>query len=151
MNTPMSFPTPKTTKCTIRRDLVPMTIMIVRTVQGQRLMRLLHVLFDSGSSCTLIHSRCLSPGAVTALSAQTRVTSTASGSFNASRSYQPQCHRSGVEARVFDADCRFDLILRQDFLTNAGLDVSFSDNTVKWLGRSIDLKPNNYILIQRPI
>ena len=80
MNTPMRFPTPKTTKSTIRRDLVPTTIMIVRTVQGQRLMRLLHVLFDSGST------RCLPPGAVPALSAQKRFTTTASGSFDTSRS-----------------------------------------------------------------
>jgi len=53
MDTPMRFPTPKMTNSTIRRDLVPMTIMIVRTVQGQRLMHLLHVLFDSGSTGTL--------------------------------------------------------------------------------------------------
>ena len=154
MNTPMSFPTPKTAKSSIRRDLVPMTIMIVRTVQGQRLLRLLQVLFDSGSTGTLIHSRCLPPGAVPALSANKRVTTTASGSFDTSRSvflkdirlpeFTTHSVIDGVEARVFDADSRFDLILGRDFLTNAGLDVCFSDNTVKWLGRSIDLKPNDY-------
>ena len=154
MNTPMSFPTPKTTKSSIRRDLVPMMLMTVRTVQGKRLMRLLRVLFDSGSTGTLIHSRCLPSGAVPALSAQQRITTTASGSFDTSRSVVLQDIRlpeftnhsviDGVEARVFDADSRFDLILGRDFLTNAGLDVCFSDNTVKWFGRSIDLKPNDY-------
>ena len=155
MNTNMRLPTPKTTKSTIRQDLVPMAIMLVRTVQGQRLMRLLRVLFDSGSTGTLIHSRCLPPGAVPALSVQKRVTTTASGSFHTSLSvflkdirrlpeFTTHSVIDGVEARVFDADSRFDLILGRDFFTNAGLDVCFLDNTVKWLGRSINLKPNDY-------
>ena len=156
MNTPVNFPTPKTTKKTIHCDLVPMTIMIICTIQGQRLMRLLHVLFDSGSTGTLIHSRCIPPGAVPSLSKKKRITTTASGSFVTSRSVILKDMRlpeftnhsviDAVEARIFDADCQFGLILGRDFLQTAGIDVCFSDNMVKWLGHSIDQKPNDYFI-----
>ena len=46
-----------------RTDLVPSVLMICRSIQQQESKRLLRVLWDSGGSHSLIHSRVLPKGA----------------------------------------------------------------------------------------
>ena len=43
-------------------DLVPITLMTVKTIQNQESRKLLRCLVDSGGSHTMIHSSCLPPG-----------------------------------------------------------------------------------------
>ena len=45
-------------------------------------------------------------------------------------------------AHVFDAPCNCDVILGQDVLTKAGMDVLFSNGIVQWMDKLIDMKPN---------
>ena len=63
-----------------------MTVLIVCTIQQQRCTKVLKVLLDSGSNATLMHERCLPMGAVPIKAPRTQTTTTASDSFDLSRS-----------------------------------------------------------------
>ena len=131
-----------------------MTVLIVRTIQQQHCTNVLKVLLNSGSNATLMHEQCLPLGTVPLKAPQTCTTTTASGSFNSSCSVNLQGMRlpeftnhsviDGVQARLFNADCQYDLILGRDFLSQAGIDIMFSTHTVHWLDRYIDMKPKDY-------
>jgi len=41
---------------------------------------------------------------------------------------------------VFDADCRYDVILGADFLEKVGMNLRYSDLTVEWLGNTIPMQ-----------
>ena len=120
-----------------------MTVLIVRTIQQQRCTEVLKVLLDSGSNATLMHERCLPLGAVSLKAPRTCTTTTASGSFDLScyvnlrGMHLPEFTNhsviDGVQARLFNADCQYDLILGRDFLSQAGIDIMFSTHTVHWL------------------
>ena len=45
-------------------------------------------------------------------------------------------------AHVFDAPCNCDVILGQDVLTKAGMDVLFSNGTIQWMDKLINKKQN---------
>ena len=44
------------------------------------------------------------------------------------------------EAYVFDAPCRYQVILGNDFLSKAGLDIKYSSKTIEWFGNSIPMR-----------
>ena len=46
----------------------------------------------------------------------------------------------GQRALVFDADCRYDVILGNDFINRVGIDILGSNGTVEWLGNSIPIR-----------
>ena len=124
-------------------DLCSMTVLIVCIIQQQRCTEVLKVLLDSGSNTTLIHEQCLLMGAVSIKAHQTCTTITASGSFDSSCSVDIRAMQvpevtnysliDGVQARLFNTDCQYDLILRRDSLSQAGIDIIFSTHTVHWL------------------
>ena len=41
---------------------------------------------------------------------------------------------------MFDSPCRYDMILGNDFLTRAGIDLCFSSQTITWLDHTIPMK-----------
>jgi len=43
------------------------------------------------------------------------------------------------KALVFDANCRYDVILGNDFINKVGIDIKGSSGTVEWLGNSIPM------------
>ena len=43
-------------------------------------------------------------------------------------------------ALVFDADCRYDVILGYDFLQRVGIDIRYSTGKIEWFGNSIPLR-----------
>ena len=56
----------------------------------------------------------------------------------------PEFNRSGniqeERALVFDAPCRYDVILGNDFIYRVGIDIKGSNTTVEWLGNSIPMR-----------
>ena len=44
------------------------------------------------------------------------------------------------KALVFDANCRYDVILGNDFINKVGIDIKGSNGTVEWLGNSIPMR-----------
>ena len=54
--------------------------------------------------------------------------------FDKSRNIEEQ------RALVFDAPCRYDVILGNDFFNSVGIDINGSNVTVEWLGNSIPMR-----------
>ena len=45
-----------------------------------------------------------------------------------------------IEARVFDGDCRYDVIIGRDVLRNMGLQLNFKKQTIAWDDCTIDMR-----------
>jgi hypothetical protein len=145
-----NIPTPKNSP----RDLVPSSISVARTIQGQRSATLLKVLFDSGGTKTFINKRCLPRGATPTLLKNPLHGITAAGRLTATRAVLlrdivlPEFSRSNKIddqwAYVFDSDSHYDIIYGRDFLLKIGLDTCFSTKTTNWLDRKIPMKPARF-------
>ena len=47
----------------------------------------------------------------------------------------------GWNLQIFDSStCQYDMIIGRDFMTDIGIDNSFSTNTIQWIDRSIKMK-----------
>ena len=139
---------------TSRTDMVPSSILFVRTIQNKECRKLLRCLFDSGASHTLINSSVLPPGVTTFSLPGLEQTMTAAGTFDSSRTVRlrdlhlPEFDRTkkmyGVQAHIFDAPCNYDIILGRDFLSEIGLKMDFGTKQVKWMETEINMKPRGY-------
>ena len=112
-------------------------------------------LFDSGGSNTLIHSSCLPPGATSIILEEgPTVMKTIAGNFLTMRKVYvkdlsmpefDKCkQRDGVEAFVFDSPCNYDIILGQNFLSDAGIVMDFEYRKVTWMDNVVKMKPPGY-------
>jgi hypothetical protein len=130
--------------------LVPSSIAVARTIQGQKSAELLKVLFDSGGTKTVINSKCLPPGATPSLLKQPLQGITTAGRLTANRIVHlrdivlPEFSRSkkidDQWAYVFDSDSHYDIIFGCDFLLKIGLDTKFSTKTTVWMDQEIAMK-----------
>ena len=144
-----NVPTPKT-KTTKPEGIVPSSVMVCRAIQGKESGQLLRILFDSGSTNTLINSNCLPNGATPSLMGESLNCNTAAGPLKVNREVYlehimlPEFDRSTSidvqKAVVFDAPCRYDVIFGADFLSKAGIDTKFSTGTVEWMEKSVPMK-----------
>ena len=108
-------------------------------------------LMDSGSSFTLIHRSCLPPGCVPERLPMKQATQTAAGNFHfnqrvcLSDSHFPEFSRSlrikGMAAMVFDAPCKYDMIVGRNWMVPNKFDIKFSTQTMTWFSRSVPMKP----------
>jgi len=107
---------------------------------------------DSGSSATLIHRSRLPPGCIPTNIAP-MVTQTTAGNFHIAHEVLlqniqlPEFGKSlqvlNLRAYVFDAPCRFDLIMGRDFMVPNGFDIKFSSQTMEWIDRRVLMKQND--------
>lgn len=144
------IPTPKTTVETKNKDLIPTTMMIIRSIQKQTSGRLLRILFDSGSGKTMINKSSLPKGCVPQVLEKPISNKTIEGTFTTQRRVHldsiilPEFDRSltidTASAFVFDDECRYDIIVGRDILTKAGMILDFSKNRMTWLGRTVLMK-----------
>ena len=151
------IPTAKTVRFKTS-DVAPIAMVKVKTINQIQVARPLVCLLDSGSTGTMIQSRALPPGVIPNVSKQKRITTTANGSFDTSRSVAVEHIQlpefvngrvvGGVEARLFDApSCRYDIIFGRDFLRLAKMQLNFHTNTVNWLGVELEMKPVDHYMI----
>jgi hypothetical protein len=147
-------PVPKISR-TAHRDLSPCSMLVVKYIQNMESRKLLHVLFDSGASHTMIHSSCLPVGMSTHLLPSMVKCQTIAGTLDSSCTVRlreillPEWFDKtkiiyGKKAHVFDAKCNYDVILGRDVLSDIGLILNFETNTVKWMDREITMKPRNH-------
>ena len=130
----------------------PMSVAVVRSIQGFSNRRLLHILFDSGAQTTMIHERTLAKGATPYIrhGAQSvgiggRVDSSRivvidglrMPEFSNSRSYQP------FYARVFDSESRYDIILGRREMEGMGINVNHKSRKVTWDELEVDFKTDD--------
>jgi len=104
--------------------------------------KLLKVLFDTESTTTLISRKAQPKDAVEIPLANSRQVNTIAGSMKAEKLVRPRDISLPMfdnnrkidkkKALVFDQECRYDVILGADFLTNTDIDVKYSTGTVHW-------------------
>ena len=134
-----------------KQRLAPVTIMVVDTISTVKSRKLLRVLFDTGSTMTLINKRCLPKHCKPCEIKVTRKVNTLSGSYDSTEMVVMWNIRlpeldSGKnieqqKALVFDSKtCRFDVILGTNFLSKTGIDVKYSTNTVEWFDSEMPLR-----------
>ena len=142
-----TIPTPKQV---ISDRLVATSIMVVQNIHNHESGKLLRVLFDTGGDRTMINRSALPRGVnPMALDKKARMVTLAgtyeSGGevmlkglrlpeFDKSRNIEEQ------RALVFNAPCRYDVILGNDFINKVGIDIKGSNATVEWLGNSIPMR-----------
>ena len=106
-------------------------------------------LMDSGSNFTLIHRSKLPPGCVPTL-VDTQTAHTAAGSFKFASvviledAHLPEFSRSlrieKMVAYVFDAPCRYDMIVGRNWLNPNKFNILFSSKTMSWFDREVPMK-----------
>ena len=124
-------------------------VMVAKDVAGRACSRLLRVLFDSGGSRSMIHKRAL-PGGARVDQTGKQVFNTLAGAYASQGSVKlngmrlPAFDKNRVIAthqfEVFDADCRFDIILGADFLEKIGMNLRYEDLTIEWLGNTVAME-----------
>ena len=127
-----------------------MTFIVPRLMEKVPFGSPLTVLLDSGSTSTWINHRCL-PNNVHGRTVLTITGSTMAGTFKSTKeivlsdmilpelrqnTYLPKC-----PARIFNADCRYDMILGRDALRSLHITLDFDQNLVKAPGTQISMKP----------
>ena len=126
----MFVPTAKAVRSKTR-DVALITMVKVKTTNKIHVARPLVCLLNTDSKGTMMQTRDLSPGVVPTISPEKRITTTANGSFDTSKSVElrniqlPKFVNGRVvvgcvEARLFHSpECRYDIIFGGDFLTSA--------------------------------
>ena len=116
--------------------------MVVDTIGLKKSRALLKVLFDPGSTKTLISRKALPKGTKPTALDTIRKVSTLAGSMQTSDlvhlrdmrlpEFDKNRRIDEQKALVFDGKCRYDVILGADFLTKAGIDINYSTGTMHW-------------------
>ena len=137
-------------------DVAPISILLCKAIQKNHSEKPLVTLFDGGSSSTLLNERALPRGATPHVAERKQLTTTASGTFDTSRTVHltdirlPEFSNGrrleGMVCRLFNSPtCQYDIILGRDFLRYAGIECSYIENSITWLGRTIEMKhPHHY-------
>ena len=123
---------------------------VLGKIQGQKFARSLVVLLDSGSTATWINEKCL-PVGIQGHTVPQVTGSTLAGTFTSSEQvciedmilpeHQPKQSLPKAAAKVFHADCRYDMIVGRDILRAFGIDINFSTDTVVVNGVSKPMRP----------
>ena len=151
----VEYNSPPTPKRVHNTDLAPITLLICDTIQGHVVERPLVILLDGGSSGSLINKRAIPKGAVATKSDRSHITTTASGSFDTSLTVGVKNIRlpefsngrkvEGWNLRIFDSTtCQYDMIIGSDFMRHIGIDNFFSTDTIRWIDRSVKMKPPHH-------
>ena len=143
------IPTPKTNyeKPTAK---IPTSMLIAHDINGVTSMRLLRVLFDSGSDATMIHRGSLPRSCQPYSLTETIRSNTTAGTFNTDSwvslndvvlpEFDRNKHIPHHHALVFDGNVRYDLILGRDFLNKIGIRLHHDTDEMEWLGTKVEMK-----------
>ena len=127
----------------------PTSIMVVDTISTVKSHTLLKVLFDPGSTSTLVSCKCLPRHCKTCPIKQEPTINTLAGSCKTKEVVVmrnprlPELDKNHVldqqKALVFDGDCKYDVILGADFLSKFGIDIKYSTGTIEWLDNELSM------------
>jgi len=131
-------------------DLIPLTVLFTSTIQGHEMPKPMLALADSGSSHTWINQKVLPKGTVGKRTASF-TGSTMAGEFTSALEVDlkdivlPEFYRSrtvdDIQAHVFKANCRYDVVLGRDALRKIGLVTDFEQNIMTWDDIVVAMKP----------
>jgi hypothetical protein len=141
---------PPAVKMPHTKRLTPTSIMVVDTISAVRSRVLLKVLFDPGSTATLINRKCLPRHCKTCPISQGRKINTLAGSCATKEMVVmrnlrlPELDKNRVvdqqKALVFDGTCKYDVILGADFLLKSGIDIKYSSGIIEWFDSELPMR-----------
>jgi len=123
------------------KDKLPIVLLLIKSVNKQALSKPLIGLFDSGSSNTYIKRSAL-PRGCTPTRIPTMKFATLAGNMESSLKvtldylsfpeFFKQRFLTEIEAYVFDAPCRYDVIVGRDVLKEIGVELNFKNQSIIW-------------------
>jgi hypothetical protein len=132
-----------------KKRLNPTSIMVVDTILTVRSRILLKVLFDPGSTATLISRKCLPRHCKVCPISQECKINTLAGSCETKEMVVmrnlrlPELDKNHVvdqqKALVFDGSCKYDVILGADFLSKTGIDIKYSTGVIEWFDSGLPM------------
>ena len=142
-----NIPTPKSKH---NKNLIPMVLLLMHTINGVITNRPLVTLCNSGSSHSLVKKGVL-PWGVTTFQATPIKTTTMTGDHICHEAvvmtdlFLPEFVNgrkiTNLSAQVFDSkNCPYDVFLGRTFMDSIGLDIQFSTGSIKWLDTIVDMK-----------
>jgi hypothetical protein len=133
-----------------KKKLTPTSIMVIDTILTVRSCTLLKVLFDPGSTSTLISRKCLPRHCKTCPIKQKRKINTLAGSCETKEvvvmrnlrlpKLDKNCVVDQQKALVFDRDCKYDVISGADFLRKSGIDIKYSTGIIEWFDNELPMR-----------
>jgi len=142
------------TNQTETHNTIPSSLLVCNTLQQHESRQLFKVLMDSGATHSMMHARCLPPGATPTLTKHERKINTIAGNLHSNRTVYmekivlPEFDRSrkidGLTVHLFDSPCNYDIILGRDLLEKIGLIINFADRKMIWLDREVMMKTQNF-------
>jgi hypothetical protein len=140
---------PPANKMPNKKRLTP-TSILVDTISTVKSRTLLKVLFDPGSTSTLISCKCLPRHCKTCRIKQECKINTLTGSYETKevvvkRNLRlPELDKNHVvdqqKAIVFDKDCKYNVILGADFLSKSGIDIEYSTGIIEWFDNELPMR-----------
>jgi hypothetical protein len=138
-----------------KKHLTPTSIAVVDTISSVRSHTLLKILFDPGSTSTLISRKCLprhcKPCAIT----NERQIHTLAGTCYTKQmvvmrkirlpEFDKNCVVEEQKALVFDGQCKYDVIFGADFLSKRGIDIKYSSEIIKWFDNKLPMRDPRHL------
>ena len=124
--------------------------MVVDTISEVKSQVLLKVLFDPGSTATLINRKCLPKNCKAHPINQERKINTLAGSCETKSmvvmknlrlpELDKNCVVDQQKALVFNGQCKYDVILGADFLSKSGIDIKYSTGIIEWFDSELPMR-----------
>lgn len=131
-------------------DLVPMTFVIVKRIQNGAVSRPLVCLFDTGATSTWVKRKTL-PRGTHGQTVPSHTSATLAGEFSSKEvvnlqdltfpEFSPSRTYDRCPARVFDADCRYDIIFGRDMCRQLGIKLDMETALMQVDGQIASMKP----------
>jgi hypothetical protein len=133
-----------------KKHLTPTSMAVVNTISSVRSRMLLKILFDPGSTLTLISRKCLprhcKPCAITnehQIHTLARMCSTKQMVFMRKvrlPKFDKNCVVEEQMALVFDGQCKYNVMFGADFLSKTGIDIKYSSGIIEWFGIELPMR-----------
>jgi hypothetical protein len=124
--------------------------MVVDTISAVKSCTLLKVLFDPGSTATLINPKCLPKHCKANPIKQERKINTLAGSCESKNMVfmrnlrLPELDTNRIidqqKALVFNGQCKYDVILGADFLSKLGINIKYSTGTIECFDNELPMR-----------
>jgi hypothetical protein len=133
-----------------KKHLTPTSIAVVDMISSVRSHTLLKILFDPGSTSTLISHKCLprhcKPCAITNEHQIHTLTGTCSAKEMVVMrkirlpEFNKNCVVEEQKALVFDGQCKCNVIFGTEFLSKTGIDINYSSGIIKWFDNELPMR-----------
>ena len=137
--------------------LVPVTILLVKSIGGVETDLPLRALLDSGADRSQMHVRALKPGMHPHKVSQGVVTTmgvtTGGSAITLEQMILPEFSRTRrimkpLEVRLFDSPSRYDIIIGRDLLSLLGIKLDFEKGVTTWQDSTVGMRDRDTFLTQ---